>query len=114
MTLAFRPIPDRFFSSFRSSFATRGGELPGLPGETVVLGKLIFSLIGLDPRRLGVIEGEPLGFIRPASSADNASFRDANRLTGAPRVTVNRAVQGHWPIMRMESRRRCLYAARRS
>ena len=29
---------------------------------------------------MGVFEGEPLDFTRPASSADNAYFRDANRL----------------------------------
>ena len=90
------------------AFVERNQEI-----QTVVLGNHILRSDRPGSTAFGLLEGEPLDFTRPASSVDNASFRDANRFTGADSVTVNRAAQGHRPV-RMELRRRCLYAARRS
>ena len=80
---------------------------------TVALGNRVLTCDRRDSTAFLVFERSPLDFTRPASSAGNASFRDANRLTGAASVTVDRAAQEHRP-MRVESRRGCLYAARRS
>ena len=90
------------------AFVERNQEI-----QTVVLGNHILRSDRPGSTAFGLLEGEPLDFTRPASSVDNASFRDANRLTGAASVTVNRAAQ-EYRAVRMESRRRCLYAARRS
>ena len=98
---------------FTVRYTRRDAELLAMVDEahqTVALGNLILRCSRAE---YTVFERAALDVTRPASSADNASFRDANRLTGAAPVTVNRAAQGHRP-MRMESHRRCLYAARRS
>ena len=49
---------------------------------TVLLGNLILTPDRPEFTAFGVFEGEPLDFTRPASSAYNVSFRDANRLHG--------------------------------
>ena len=80
------------------------------PNLIVVLGNLILTPDRPGFTAFGVFEGETLDFTRPASSAVKASYRDANSFTRASPVALHRAAQEPRP-MRMESRRRCLYAA---
>ncbi len=80
---------------------------------TVVLGNLGLTCDRTDSIAFLVFERASSDFTRPMSSARNASGRFAKSLVAAAAVSVNEAAQGHRPV-RMESRRRCLYAARRS
>ena len=82
-------------------------------GHIVVLGNLVLTCDRTDSTAFLVFERASSDFTRPMSSARNASGRFAKSLVAAAAVSVNEAAQGHRPV-RMESRRRCLYAARRS
>jgi hypothetical protein len=75
-----------------------------------VLGNLVLTCYGTDSTAFLVFERESSDFTRPLSSARNASGRFAKSLAAAG--SVNEAAQGHRPV-RMDSRRRYLYAARK-
>ncbi len=77
---------------------------------SVVLGNLGLTCDRTDSTAFLVSERASSDFTRPMSSARNASGRFAKSLVAAAAVSVNEAAQGHRPV-RMESRRRCLYAA---
>ena len=62
------------------AFVERNQEI-----QTVVLGNHILRSDRPGSTAFGLLEGEPLDFTRPASSADNASFRETNRLRARPR-----------------------------
>ena len=83
------------------------------PISIVVLGNLVLTCDRTDSTAFLVFERVSSDFTRPMSSARNASGRFAKSIVTAAAVSVNEAAQGHRP-MRMELRRRCLYAARRS
>jgi hypothetical protein len=78
-----------------------------------VLGNVVLTCDRTDSTAFLAFDRASSDFTRPMSSARNTTGRFAKSLAAAAAGSVNEAAQGHRSV-RMKSRRRYLYAARRS